>query len=233
MAKICVDVDLADSPRAIDVPPRYPSALVLLRWRGRPLGQLELPVTDGRIEAIDLWLAAGSAVGDRLAAAAVETLLCPLPDIGGRCAAPPISCSVIVCTRNRARELRRCLDSICRSGTAAEIIVVDNAPLDDATARVAASYPVQYVVEHRPGLNWARSRGSSLGRCHAVTICRRCSGGGHRTRAPSRARDASSGSVRAVRRLWAGLRTALLLRKHAQAGGLCEGRGGSQYGHTP
>jgi glycosyltransferase involved in cell wall biosynthesis len=162
MAKSCVDVDLADPPRAIDVPPRYPSALVLLRWRGRPLGQLELPVTDGRIEAIDLWLAAGSAVGDRLAAAAVETLLCPLPDIGGRCAAPPISCSVIVCTRNRARELRRCLDSICRSGTAAEIIVVDNAPLDDATARVAASYPVQYVVEHRPGLNWARSRGARV-----------------------------------------------------------------------
>jgi len=38
------------------------------------------------------------------------------------------------------------------------VLVVDNAPSDDTTARVVAGYPVSYLCEPQPGLNWARAR---------------------------------------------------------------------------
>ena len=72
---------------------------------------------------------------------------------------PPIS--VVVCTRDRARTLERCLAalaSIDYSGH--EIIVVDNASRTDETrALVARTEGVRYVREDRPGLDWARNRG--------------------------------------------------------------------------
>lgn len=71
---------------------------------------------------------------------------------------PPIS--VVVCTRDRTALLERCLRSLLAlEYPAYEVIVVDNAPRDDATARLAAALPVRYVREPRPGLDRARNRG--------------------------------------------------------------------------
>ena len=71
------------------------------------------------------------------------------------------ACTVIVCTRDRPDDLRNCLESILLSRPCAtEIIVVDNAPPNDATARLVTEYPVKYVVEPRQGLNWARTCGA-------------------------------------------------------------------------
>jgi glycosyltransferase involved in cell wall biosynthesis len=41
-------------------------------------------------------------------------------------------------------------------------VVVDNAPSDDASAGVCSRYPVTYVRESRPGLNWARTRAAAV-----------------------------------------------------------------------
>jgi GT2 family glycosyltransferase len=69
------------------------------------------------------------------------------------------SSTVAVCTRDRPEDLRRCLDSICASaGRETQVLVVDNAPSDEAASRVAAGYPVSYIREEQPGLNWARAR---------------------------------------------------------------------------
>lgn len=68
--------------------------------------------------------------------------------------------SVIVCTRDRALQLDDCLQALLSLDYLDyEIIVVDNAPSDDATAKLVAGFPVRYVREDRPGLNWARNRG--------------------------------------------------------------------------
>jgi cellulose synthase/poly-beta-1,6-N-acetylglucosamine synthase-like glycosyltransferase len=40
-----------------------------------------------------------------------------------------------------------------------EIIIVDNAPLNDDTKTLVAELPVRYIREKRLGLNWARNRG--------------------------------------------------------------------------
>ena len=69
--------------------------------------------------------------------------------------------SVIICTRNRAEQLERCLRSLQNlSHPPHEIIVVDNAPSSDATQQLVAKIPeVKYVLEPRPGLSVARNTG--------------------------------------------------------------------------
>jgi GT2 family glycosyltransferase len=69
--------------------------------------------------------------------------------------------TVAVCTRDRTSDLALCLDALsCLDYPYLDILVVDNAPTDDATKElVQTKYPhVRYVCEPRPGLDWARNR---------------------------------------------------------------------------
>lgn len=68
--------------------------------------------------------------------------------------------SIVICTRNRPEQLARCLQSLQNlSQRPHEIIVVDNAPSDDATMQIAKMSGVKYVKEPRPGLSIARNTG--------------------------------------------------------------------------
>lgn len=97
--------------------------------------------------------------------------------VGGIAAAPeaaeaaedPADCpmvSVVVCTRDRPDSVVTALRDLTalRYRAAFEVVVVDNAPRDDATERaVRAAFDgdprVRYVREPRPGLSRARNRG--------------------------------------------------------------------------
>ena len=66
-----------------------------------------------------------------------------------------------ICTRNRPQQLARALDSLRAQSTApVEIMVVDNAPSDEATATLVAERfsGVRYLREPVPGLDFARNR---------------------------------------------------------------------------
>jgi len=69
--------------------------------------------------------------------------------------------SVVICTRNRSHDLQRCLHSLMQQSCApSEIIVVDNAPIDDSTMRVVQQFEqVIYHKEPRGGLSIARNAG--------------------------------------------------------------------------
>jgi glycosyltransferase involved in cell wall biosynthesis len=69
--------------------------------------------------------------------------------------------SVIICTRDRALHLEACLNTLNKLDClVAEIVVVDNAPVDDSTKNVAEKFEgVKYVKEPRPGLDIARNTG--------------------------------------------------------------------------
>lgn len=69
--------------------------------------------------------------------------------------------SVVICTRDRATELARCLASLPHQSRAPDqVIVVDNASDDAGATRDAARLAgVDYVREDRPGLDIARNRG--------------------------------------------------------------------------
>lgn len=74
--------------------------------------------------------------------------------------------SLVVCTRNRDRQLGRCLAAIdaLKFASTWELVLVDNGSTDRTAEIVAefaaqASCPVQYVFEPKPGLARARNRG--------------------------------------------------------------------------
>jgi glycosyltransferase involved in cell wall biosynthesis len=72
--------------------------------------------------------------------------------------------SLVVCTRNRAVQLERALQSFqrLRCDFAWELVIVDNGSGDE-TADIVAAYelrlPIRYVAEKRPGLGRARNKG--------------------------------------------------------------------------
>ena len=74
------------------------------------------------------------------------------------------SLDVAICTHGRPDALARCLDSLRRLGFLQapgqiQVLVVDNAPPDGRTAELVRQYPsVAYVVEPKPGLDFARNR---------------------------------------------------------------------------
>ncbi len=71
---------------------------------------------------------------------------------------PPVS--VVVCTKDRTASLATCLTSLGQLDYPDfEVVVVDNASTTDATRRLTSKFPVRYVREDRPGLDWARNRG--------------------------------------------------------------------------
>jgi glycosyltransferase involved in cell wall biosynthesis len=75
---------------------------------------------------------------------------------------PPPKIWVAICTKDRAWSVRRCLDSLLPLRGCPprfEILIVDNAPSDDSTQKLAQSLPgVEYVMEPRAGLDFARNR---------------------------------------------------------------------------
>jgi GT2 family glycosyltransferase len=70
--------------------------------------------------------------------------------------------TVVVCTRERPDALARCLDSLLlQQYPTYRILVVDNAPVTDATAEVvhaaARRGPIEYLLESKAGLSFARN----------------------------------------------------------------------------
>jgi len=160
MATKIVERDLSGKLRDLTGLGSCSHALVLLRWRGRVLGQLRLEVDNGTVPAVSIWRAAHLKFGGAITSCVTEGLVygATPPSTGRR---ENLSCSIVVCTRDRPEDLQRCLAAVCPSaGARAEVLVVDNAPSDDRTALLSKEFPVRYTCEPRRGLNWARTRGA-------------------------------------------------------------------------
>jgi GT2 family glycosyltransferase len=157
----------------------YASVLALVRLDGEPLGYARSPIADGRCHLeslLDNFLARH----ERELVRALSRRWTALPPLARapftvenlpalarrrnarvqRGRAPPVS--VAVCTRDRARDLERCLDALLLLDPAPlEIVVVDNAPATNETRELVSNRfgdAVRYVLEPRPGLDWARNR---------------------------------------------------------------------------
>jgi GT2 family glycosyltransferase len=72
-----------------------------------------------------------------------------------------LDASVVICTRDRPDELRRCLASLPQqTWQPLEVIVVDNASSDSRSRDVAHAAGAIYLLEDRPGLDFARNTGA-------------------------------------------------------------------------
>jgi glycosyltransferase involved in cell wall biosynthesis len=133
---------------------RFQLARLLIRRSGTPLGFVQVPLRDGRVDPIDVQAEAERQLG---------VLKPPEPAPASVPFADELV-SVAVCTRGRAQHLRRCLHSLIELQRAElEILIVDNAPPDGATQEVVAEFAaldarIRYILEPRPGLSCARNR---------------------------------------------------------------------------
>lgn len=153
-------------------------AWVLLRLFGEPLGLdvLEIPPAGLSGESLlelelDRWMPRLSQIlGLGGAEPRREQMLTALRTVEGTAfsraheefilRAP--RCSVVVCTRNRPEDLRRCLRSLAiQDHPDYAVWVVDNAPEGRGTRQVvdsfAAGMDIRYIAEPRPGLSRARN----------------------------------------------------------------------------
>ncbi len=72
-----------------------------------------------------------------------------------------LACSVVIPTHNRPAQLDRCLAAVARLDYPRyDVLVVDNAPADDAAHTIAARCGARYLVEPVLGVSRARNRGA-------------------------------------------------------------------------
>jgi GT2 family glycosyltransferase len=126
----------------------YERARLLVREGHTPLGFIEVSIRAGRVEPEEL----SRAVTALPRVAASEP---PAHELSG--------ISVVLCTRDRADELRTAVESLLELDYPAfELVIVDNASATDAASRVVGEIDdsrVHLVKEPRPGLARARNRG--------------------------------------------------------------------------
>jgi glycosyltransferase involved in cell wall biosynthesis len=155
------------------VPPELVNnaAYVVIWWKEIPLGELfiEQGKTFSSKEYYYLVIDAISATVDQYAAKqgfktgeynlhALQKIFAAYTEL----ALPAsVDVSVVICTRNRPAHVRSCLQSLTQLACSPkEIIVVDNAPVDDQTRNIVSQFPnVTYCREPRPGLDIARNAG--------------------------------------------------------------------------
>lgn len=186
-----VEIELADNLPALEAAsdPRgsiYHRALALVRLHGDPVGLIEVPLREGAITPDELGQVLWPAIRRRAARHLREddesatipsglSLTGPAVVVDGtpRCvdrrraflkAADPVT--VLIPSRERPERLRRCLESVLSCEFPLDklsVIVVDNAPVTDATRQLVASYEdrvdIRYVREDLPGSASARNRG--------------------------------------------------------------------------
>ncbi|MDN5915489.1 MAG: glycosyltransferase [Pseudonocardia sp.] len=137
----------------------YRAARLLVTVAGTPQGQVTVPLHGGRATAADL-------------AAAVARLGPATAVRGTPMSTEPIT--VIIATRNRPESLGRCLRSVLAGDhPALQVVVVDNDPDDERTARIVdtfASPRVRYVRESRRGASVGRNRGLAEARTDVVAF---------------------------------------------------------------
>lgn len=155
MAFAVLDLDIDHLPERIDSEPGQEGAVVLLRIDGQPCGQAVLwhHAADRALPLRERLLRnANSSFWERWTERALGL---PHPDPVP--AALP-SATVVICTRERPEDLERCLAGLVAMPDDPDILVIDNAPATDATRMVVERFPtVRYLLEPRPGLDYARN----------------------------------------------------------------------------
>lgn len=162
-----VEMELTEAVADLTGLEGYRAARVLVRLHGYPIGTVVVPIRAGGCAGVEIRNHALRQLGDRV----IERSLAQALEAGFAVSHAPdlfepsrphsaATVTIAVCTRDRAASLETCLTALDRlDPPPAEILVVDNASRDTATRTVAGAHPrTRYLLEPRPGLDWARNR---------------------------------------------------------------------------
>lgn len=189
-----VEVELTQPlPRLDGGGGHYGRAFILVRLHTEPIGVCVTPLPEAGIDpdglAALIWRELSEPVAARFAAAGLAR---PgtLAAIGLR--AEPDSwpylrrraellanapfISVVVCTRDRPEQIKKCLNRLAgQQYPRFEVVVVDNAPTSDALRYVVEEHAsdrveFRYCVEPLPGLSWARNAGIAAAKSDIIAF---------------------------------------------------------------
>lgn len=181
----CLRLDVDVAAGLPEVPPGpQRSAWILVRFHSEPVGKLTLRVPSSGLTSLDIQVEIDRQLGARVrerASACGTRWPSPRPDLPLPCSrTPPYlesrtllldhapRITVVVCSRDRASALRRCLASLTRQAYPRySVLVVDSASRSSATREVVCEFEddplsIRYVREPRPGLSRARNLGLRL-----------------------------------------------------------------------
>jgi GT2 family glycosyltransferase len=159
MSAAVLDIDLNKMPSIIEGLEGYLQAFVLIRVGVRPVGQIWVPIEDERLSGADI-LDHIKRSRDRLLWHQIVVNNFLQGNVVEHPSKLPTA-TVVVVTRDRPRELRRCLNALLAlPDDGQEYLVIDNCPSTDETKRLVAGHGdrVRYIREDRLGASAARNR---------------------------------------------------------------------------
>ncbi|HJW17991.1 MAG TPA: glycosyltransferase [Flavisolibacter sp.] len=157
MATKLLEIELSEGLTDLTIDDQYESYRLLIRSEKQPIGWINLnskgkeKITPSHIE---------SAIIEQLSPAITHEALLKSTHTHNLSQVSQQAISIVVCTRDRTHQLISCLTSLLELDYVNyEILIIDNAPSNDETLELCSRYPVKYIKEMRPGLDWARNRG--------------------------------------------------------------------------
>jgi GT2 family glycosyltransferase len=188
-----VEVELTEQLRKLEYDGHYGRVWILARLHTEPIGVCVAALPREGIDpdalAALLWRELREPIEQRFAAAGLARPTgLPIsglvaepstwPFLRNRAAvlanAPFIS--VVVCTRDRPDQIKKCLSRLAgQKYPRYEVVIVDNAPTSDALRNVVEGAATgeaefRYVVEPRPGLSWARNTGIAAAKSDIIAF---------------------------------------------------------------
>lgn len=188
-----VEVELTQPLPRLDGGGHYGRAWILVRLHTEPIGVCVTPLPQAGIDpdalAALIWRDLSEPVAERFAAAGLDR---PVKLTRGGLRAEPGSwpylrrraelladapfISVVVCTRDRPEQIKKCLNRLAgQEYPRFEVVVVDNAPTSDALRYVVEGHAsdrteFRYCVEPLPGLSWARNAGIAAAKSDIIAF---------------------------------------------------------------
>ena len=179
-----IDIDIADSVPNLASEDgergKVGGFYVIVRVFTEPIDELWIAIAESGLSRQELGrlidIKAGDKIRQKLRLAGYGDLAADLPLNGIDVPARPewllgrdvieagsVGLTVALCTRDRPREVERCLASLqAQSYPHLTVLVVDNAPTDDRVRKLVEKgqfqVPVRYVTEPMPGLSYARNK---------------------------------------------------------------------------
>jgi glycosyltransferase involved in cell wall biosynthesis len=150
------EVDITNLNDVINNDGKYEAAYVLLRSGEEIMQMVRIPFKNGVIGRDELLHMGRHQISYKLALIDLKHYTgVPVHDDSLH-----LPITVVVCTRNRTDLLKDCIKALQQlHHPQYEILIVDNAPDNDDTRKLAEEYGVRYVREEKPGLDRARNKG--------------------------------------------------------------------------
>lgn len=173
MPTAVVQVDATALPEVVRLAPHYDKALLVVTWRGRPMGHGMIPLRDGVIDAERLRDGVEYIAGHSIPTRTLDEWLA----WDERAPVGALRATVAICTRDRVDDLERCLDALALlPDDGQEVLVVDSASRDGEAVRAvvahhAESRAVRYVRAERAGLDIARNLAMREAAGDVVAFC--------------------------------------------------------------